>query len=66
MITYPPRRCVSVSNMTGSLTYVLLAPLFGGLVDLVKLSGAYWLLAANFLVFALLLLARLQRGEQGP
>jgi sugar phosphate permease len=40
---------LSVANMTGSLSYVILAPLFGNLVDRFSLSKSYFILGIYFL-----------------
>jgi hypothetical protein len=50
--------------MTGSLAYVILAPVFGGIVDATSLSGAYWILGANFMIFGPLLLFLIRRRSQ--
>jgi MFS family permease len=55
---------LSVANMTGSLAYVILAPVFGRIVDATSLSGAYWILGANFLVFGPLLLFLIRRRSR--
>jgi MFS family permease len=55
---------LSVANMTGSLTYVLLAPLFGGIVDRASLSAAHIILGVNFLVFGPLLLGLIRRNSR--
>ena len=55
---------ISVANMTGSLAYVILAPVFGGIVDATSLSGAYWILGANFMIFGPLLLFLIRRRSQ--
>ena len=47
---------LSVVMMTGSFTYVILAPLFGKLVDMTSLSSAFLILGAFFLTFMTLLL----------
>ena len=52
---------LSVANMTGSLSYVVFAPVFGRLIDVTSLSGAYWILAGNFLVFVPFLLFFISR-----
>ena len=41
---------LSVANMTGSLSYVILAPLFGKLVDWLSLSKAFIALGVYFLI----------------
>ncbi|MGD8538255.1 MAG: MFS transporter [Candidatus Aminicenantes bacterium] len=40
---------LSIANMTGSLSYVILAPLFGQLVDRLTLSKSYLILGIYFL-----------------
>lgn len=42
---------LSVANMTGSLSYVLLAPIFGKLVDTVSLGPSFMLLGAYFVLY---------------
>jgi hypothetical protein len=41
---------LSIANMTGSFSYVILAPLFGKLVDRLSLSKAYITLGVYFLI----------------
>ncbi len=43
---------LSVANMAGSFSYVLLAPSFGKIVDVFSLSTAFILIAAYFLIYA--------------
>lgn len=43
---------LSIANMTGSLSYVILAPIFGQLVDRLTLSRSYIIMGIYFLVFA--------------
>jgi MFS family permease len=42
---------LSIANMTGSLSYVILAPLFGKLVDRFSLSRSYVIMGVHFLAF---------------
>jgi hypothetical protein len=42
---------LSIANMTGSLSYVILAPIFGQLVDRLTLSRSYIIMGIHFLVF---------------
>jgi MFS family permease len=42
---------LSIANMTGSLSYVILAPIFGQLVDRLSLSNSYIVLGIFFLTF---------------
>jgi hypothetical protein len=43
--------------MAGSLSYVILAPIFGKLIDAFSLSTAYLILGAYFLVYGLIALS---------
>jgi MFS family permease len=52
---------ISVSYMSGSVLYVLMAPLFGHLVDRTSLSAAFFSLGAFFLAAAVLLLLTWQK-----
>jgi sugar phosphate permease len=58
---------LSVANMTRSLSYVILSPLFGKVVDSYSLSTAFILLGGFFFLFGsllvALLLARLRQSE---
>ncbi len=55
---------ISVAHMVGSLSYVILAPLFGRLVDTISLSNAFLILAAYFLVYGSISLALILRSFQ--
>ncbi len=59
---------LSVANMTRSLSYVILSPLFGKIVDAFSLSTAFILLGVFFFLFGstviALLLARLRLPEK--
>ncbi len=55
---------ISVANMVGSLSYVVLAPLFGHLVDTILLSNAFLILAAYFIVNGSISLALIIRSFQ--
>jgi len=58
---------LSVANMTGSLSYVILAPLFGKLVDRFSLSKSYLIMGIYFVAFgaiALLTFFRLFPSSQ--
>jgi len=55
---------LSVSAMAGSLSYVILAPIFGKLVDVLSLSTAYLILGGYFLVYGVIALASLLRHLQ--
>jgi predicted MFS family arabinose efflux permease len=52
---------ISVSYMSGSILYVLMAPLFGQLIDRTSLSTAFYSLGAFFLAGAVLLLLTWQK-----
>ncbi len=41
---------LSIANMTGSLSYVILAPLFGQMVDKLSLPNAYLIMGVYFLI----------------
>ena len=43
---------LSVSNMSGSFSFVILSPLFGKIVDLSNLSTAYLIMGVYFLIYA--------------
>jgi MFS family permease len=47
---------LSVASMAGSLSYVVLAPIFGKLVDALSLSAAFLILGAYFLIYGLIAL----------
>jgi len=47
---------LSIANMTGSLSYVILAPLFGQLVDRFSLSKSYSIMGIYFLAFGVIAL----------
>jgi MFS family permease len=58
---------LSIANMTGSLSYVIFAPIFGQLVDRYSLSNSYILLGIFFLVsgtVALITFFRIFHSEQ--
>jgi sugar phosphate permease len=42
---------LSIANMTGSLSYVILAPIFGQLVDRLTLIKSYFIMGIYFLAF---------------
>ena len=50
---------LSVSQMSCSLSFVILSPLFGKLVEILNLSRAFGLLGIYFLIYATLVLSRL-------
>jgi MFS family permease len=52
---------LSVANMTGSFSYVILAPLFGKLVDHLSLPKAYIIMGVYFLVYSSIALITLIR-----
>jgi len=52
---------LSVSAMAGSLSYVILAPIFGTLVDVFSLSIAFLVLGGYFLVYGLIALTSILR-----
>jgi predicted MFS family arabinose efflux permease len=52
---------LSVSAMAGSLSYVILAPIFGRLVDALSLSSAFLVLGGYFLIYGLIALASILR-----
>jgi len=56
---------LSVAMMAGSLTYVVLAPLFGRLVDASSLGKAFLVLGVLFLAGMTLVLASLSRRHPG-
>lgn len=56
---------LSVATMAGSLTYVILAPLFGRLVDASSLGKAFLVLGVCFLVGMTLVLVSLSRRYPG-
>jgi MFS family permease len=56
---------LSVAMMAGSLTYVVLAPLFGRLVDANSLGKAFLVLGAGFLVAMTLVLVSLSKRHPG-
>lgn len=55
---------ISVAHMVGSLSYVILAPLFGKLVDTTSLSNAFLILGAYFIVYGSISLALILRSFQ--
>lgn len=54
---------LSVSQMMGSFSYVILAPLFGFVVKQLSLSRAYLLMAVFFIVSAIFLLHKILRQK---
>lgn len=52
---------LSVANMTGSLSYVILAPLFGKLADSLSLSVAFLIMGAYFLIYGAIALRSIFR-----
>jgi MFS family permease len=52
---------LSVANMTGSLSYVILAPLFGKLVDKFSLPRSYVIMGIYFLAFGVIALFTFHR-----
>jgi len=55
---------LSLAGMAGSVTFIVVSPLFGRLVDAVSLSAAFVALGGFFLVAGLLLLAAMLRHWQ--
>ncbi len=55
---------LSLAGMTGSVTFIVVSPLFGRLVDAVSLSAAFIALGAFFLVAGAFLLAAMLRNWQ--
>ncbi|MDH5707337.1 MAG: hypothetical protein OEZ45_15115, partial [Candidatus Aminicenantes bacterium] len=55
---------ISVAHMVGSLSYVILAPLFGKLVDTISLSNAFLILGAYFIIYGSISLASILRSLQ--
>lgn len=47
---------LSVAQMTGSFSYVILAPLFGRLADVLSLSQAFLIVGAYFIAYAAIVL----------
>ncbi len=54
---------LSVANMAGSLSFVILSPIFGKLVDLLSLSAAHIILGIYFFIYGAI--ALFFRGEIG-
>jgi MFS family permease len=52
---------LSIANMTGSLSYVILAPLFGQLVDRLSLTKSYIIMGIYFLAFGAIALIKFHR-----
>ncbi len=52
---------ISVAHMIGSLSYVILAPLFGKLVDTYSLSNAFLLMGVYFIVYGSIILGLILR-----
>ena len=55
---------ISVAHMVGSLSYVVLAPLFGKVVDTTSLSNAFLILGAYFIIYGSISLALILRSFQ--
>ncbi len=55
---------LSVANMTGSFSFVILSPLFGKLVDFLSLSDAFIIMGAFFIVYGSLNAAKIVKNYQ--
>jgi MFS family permease len=57
---------LSVANMTGSLSFVIISPIFGKLVDSLSLSDAFIIMGIFFLVFGGLNAIKIDRMHKQP
>jgi MFS family permease len=57
---------LSVANMTGSLSFVIISPLFGKLVDVLSLSDAFLIMGIFFIVYGSLCAVKIDRILQSP
>lgn len=57
---------LSVANMTGSFSFVIVSPLFGKLVDVLSLSDAFLLMGIFFIVTGGLIAVKIDRSLRKP
>ncbi len=55
---------LSVANMTGSLSFVILSPLFGKLVDVLSLSDAFIVMGTFFIIYGSLNAAKIVHNSR--